>query len=60
MAGSRKESRLIARRTGVLTITLTSAFIVVLALVVDPAHSAEKLDKFRVAYPAIAPGSTPS
>jgi NitT/TauT family transport system substrate-binding protein len=60
MAGSRKKSRLTAGITGVLTITLTISLIVVLALVADPAHSAEKLDKFRVAYPAIAPGSTPS
>ncbi|HSF58120.1 MAG TPA: ABC transporter substrate-binding protein, partial [Candidatus Binatia bacterium] len=53
----RKTTRLTA--TG-LTITLTTVLLVVLILVARLAHPAEKLEKFRVAYPAIAPGSTPS
>jgi ABC-type nitrate/sulfonate/bicarbonate transport system substrate-binding protein len=31
-----------------------------LILIAGPAHAAEKLEKLRAAYPAIAPGSTPS
>jgi len=35
-------------------------FSVILALLTAPLYAAEKLEKLRAAYPAVAPGSTPS
>ena len=54
------EGRIAGVGNGVLLIVLSIVFAVVVALVTVPTHAAEKLEKIRVAYPAVAPGSTPS
>ena len=48
-----------SRRYGGLTL-FAWIISVILAILAVPAHAAEKLEKLRAAYPAVAPGSTPS
>jgi NitT/TauT family transport system substrate-binding protein len=48
------------KRHGVFAFSLLILFLVAGAVTAAPAYAAEKLEKFRAAYPAIAPGSTPS
>ena len=50
----------ITKRNGAFAIVLSILFSAAVALVTLPVHAAEKLEKLRAAYPAVAPGSTPS
>jgi NitT/TauT family transport system substrate-binding protein len=47
-------------RNGTFALGILILSSVAVALIAAPAHSAEKLEKLRAAYPAVAPGSTPS
>jgi ABC-type nitrate/sulfonate/bicarbonate transport system substrate-binding protein len=57
--GDRTTAQLTGRKPGRLPLSAWIA-LVILALFTAPVHAAEKLEKLRAAYPAVAPGSTPS